>query len=107
MEGKFLLNQYTILIDKSELAELIAECESTAVLECELINRATTMQPQILRSENSYREATEHHIYYRNSISLEHNAYKVTVVGLHSPDGLEEYAMFNNSLRDVYISLKT
>ena len=106
MEGKFLLNQYTILIDKLEIAELIVECESTAVLECELINRATTMQPQILRCEDSYREAASHHIYYRNSIDLESNGYKVVVVALHSPDGLEEYAVFNTSLRDVYISLK-
>lgn len=103
----FILNEYKALIDKQTMCEIVADCDTFGLFEAALINAATEMQPQVLRRENTYKEAAEHQVCYMNEVRLESDGYKVVVVGLQCPDGFEDYGLFDNSLKDIYISLKT
>lgn len=103
----FVLNEYKALIDKQTMCEIVADCENIGLFEAELINRATEMQAQILRREETYKTAAEHQATYMNEVRLENDGYKIVVVGLQCPDGCEDYGLFDNSLRNTYISLKT
>lgn len=105
VKPQFELRQYTSTMSAEDIAELRAECENIGLFEAMLINHCTTYQPQILRREDTYREAALHHVHYLNEIKVEKETdYKVVIVALLSPDGYEEYGMFGDSLRQVYVA---